>query len=88
MELYTKTAYQQAELLTNQYSTSFSSSSRLFDKTIRPHIYAIYGFVRIADEVVDTYQGYNTLKLLNEVLLFPLLSKRVDDIFIVQATSH
>lgn len=67
MELYTKTAYQQAELLTNQYSTSFSSSSRLFDKTIRPHIYAIYGFVRIADEVVDTYQGDNILELLNDL---------------------
>lgn len=67
MELYTKTAYQQAELLTNKYSTSFSSSSRLFASDIRPHIYAIYGFVRIADEIVDTYQGEDSLDLLNNL---------------------
>ena len=67
MELYTKTAYQQARLLTNKYSTSFSSSSRLFEKSIQPYIYAIYGFVRIADEVVDTYKGSDTLKLLNDL---------------------
>lgn len=67
MELYTKTAYQQAELLTNKYSTSFSSSSRLFASDIRPHIYAIYGFVRIADEIVDTYQGEDSLELLDNL---------------------
>ena len=57
MDLYTKNAYQLAELLTKNYSTSFSLSSRLFKRTIRPHIYAIYGMVRIADEIVDTYAG-------------------------------
>ena len=57
MDLYTKNAYRLAELLTKNYSTSFSLSSRLFTRTIRPHIYAIYGMVRIADEIVDTYAG-------------------------------
>lgn len=57
MELYTKVTYRLSEKMTRDYSTSFSLSSSLFDKTVRPHIYAIYGMVRIADEIVDTYQG-------------------------------
>lgn len=57
MDLYTTTSYQLAEQLTKRYSTSFSASSRLFAATTRPHIYAIYGLVRVADEIVDTYRG-------------------------------
>ena len=57
MELYTATSYQLSKQLTEQYSTSFSSSSRLFAAPIRRHIYAVYGLVRIADEIVDTYRG-------------------------------
>lgn len=55
MDLYLRTSYQLAEQLTQYYSTSFSMSSRLFHRSIRPHIYAIYGMVRLADEIVDTY---------------------------------
>lgn len=57
MDLYTETSYEVSRYVTKQYSTSFSSSSMLFDMSIRQHIYAIYGLVRIADEVVDTYRG-------------------------------
>lgn len=57
MDLYTSTAYQLARQLTERYSTSFSASSRLFTPPLRRHIYAIYGLVRIADEIVDTYKG-------------------------------
>lgn len=57
MELYTDVAYELSRRLTLRYSTSFSMSSRLFDHSIRQHIYAIYGLVRIADEIVDTYRG-------------------------------
>lgn len=57
MDLYAKTSYQLATHLTNRYSTSFSLSSKLFDASIRRHIYAIYGMVRLADEIVDTYKG-------------------------------
>lgn len=57
MDLYTRTSYELAERLTMRYSTSFSMSSRLFDGDIRRHIYAIYGMVRLADEIVDTYNG-------------------------------
>lgn len=57
MELYNSTAYKVSQLVTEEYSTSFSMSTRLFDASIRPAIYAIYGLVRIADEIVDTYRG-------------------------------
>lgn len=56
MELYNDVSYEIAEKLTKRYSTSFSLSSSLFDQTIRQHIYAIYGMVRIADEIVDSYR--------------------------------
>lgn len=65
MELYTSTSYQLSRQLTLRYSTSFSKSSELFAAQIRPHIFAIYGLVRIADEIVDTYQGKKTATLLD-----------------------
>lgn len=48
-----------SKIVTNSYSTSFSSGIKLFAPKIRPHIYAIYGFVRYADEIVDTFHEYN-----------------------------
>jgi phytoene/squalene synthetase len=57
VDLYTTTSYELSERITLRYSTSFSKSSRLFSAKIRPHIFAIYGLVRIADEIVDTYDG-------------------------------
>ncbi len=57
MELYRTVSYDLSRRLTKAYSTSFSMSSRLFAKSIRPDIYAIYGLVRIADEIVDSYDG-------------------------------
>lgn len=65
MELYTAVSYELAEKLKKRYSTSFSMSSQLFPSSIRPAIYAIYGMVRIADEIVDTYKGTDALALLN-----------------------
>lgn len=67
MELYTNTSYELAEKLTKRYSTSFSLSSLLFESSIRRHIYAIYGLVRIADEIVDTYQGDDRESRLEEL---------------------
>lgn len=57
MELYTTVSYELSRHLTLRYSTSFGQSTKLFDKSIRAHIFAIYGLVRIADEIVDSYQG-------------------------------
>ena len=64
MDLYTDTAYQLSRQLTLRYSTSFGKSTLLFSKSIQPHIFAIYGLVRIADEIVDTYNGANKADLL------------------------
>ncbi len=50
---------------TKKYSTSFSLGIRTLDKSIRPDIYAIYGFVRFADEIVDTFHDYDKRALFN-----------------------
>jgi len=52
--------------ITSSYSTSFSLASRLLSPTFRRGIYAIYGFVRIADEIVDSFFGYPQRQLLEE----------------------
>lgn len=67
MDLYTKTSYATSRLLTLKYSTSFSSSTSLFQKDTARHIYAIYGLVRIADEIVDTYKGDGAESLLDDL---------------------
>lgn len=67
MELYARVAYANSKQLTLSYSTSFGISSRFFSKQIQPHIYAIYGLVRIADEIFDTYKGPDAAQLLDEL---------------------
>jgi 15-cis-phytoene synthase len=52
---------------TKVYSTSFSLAIRLLDKEYQNAIYSIYGFVRLADEIVDSFHDYNKPKLLNEL---------------------
>lgn len=50
---------------TKKYSTSFSLGILALAENIRPAIYSIYGFVRLADEIVDSFHGYNKETLLN-----------------------
>lgn len=64
MDLYTKTSYVVSRTLTLRYSTSFGQSSKLFNKSIQNDIFAIYGLVRVADEIVDTYKGADSKALL------------------------
>lgn len=52
--------------LTKAYSTSFSIAIRLLAPSIRDGIYGIYGFVRLADEIVDTFHNYNKQVLLDD----------------------
>lgn len=66
MELYKKNALDISRKTTGNYSTSFSLGARMLGSKYRKGIYAIYGFVRIADEIVDTFHGYNKEKLLRE----------------------
>lgn len=67
MDLYTRTAGQMSQVLTNNYSTSFGLATRLFGAEIRPHIYNVYGLVRLADEIVDTYTGSDAGQLLDDL---------------------
>ena len=55
-----------SKLTTNAYSTSFSLGIRCLDSKIRDDIYSIYGFVRFADEIVDTFHGYDKKFLLDK----------------------
>lgn len=64
MDLFRKTCQECSQLITNRYSTSFSMGIRAFDKKYRGPVYAIYGFVRFADEIVDTFHEYPKAELL------------------------
>ena len=63
-QLYDKTCEECSQLITNRYSTSFSMGIKVFDKKFRGPIYSIYGFVRFADEIVDTFHNYPKAELL------------------------
>lgn len=65
MDLFSKTAYGCSELVTKAYSTSFSLGIRTLNKKYHDAIYAIYGFVRYADEIVDTFHDHDKKKLLD-----------------------
>ena len=55
-----------SKLTTRAYSTSFSLGIFFLNNNLRNPIYAIYGFVRFADEIVDSFEGYDKKKLLQQ----------------------
>ena len=55
-----------SKLVTKEYSTSFSLATKMLGSSIQQDIYNIYGFVRLADEIVDSFQGYNQEYLFND----------------------
>jgi phytoene/squalene synthetase len=63
-KLYDELCYKVSKQTTQQYSTSFSLGILALSSTIRNPIYAIYGYVRLADEIVDSFHDYNKEKLL------------------------
>src|SRR6056300_5092 len=54
-----------SKIVTQTYSTSFSMATKMLHTSIRPHIYNIYGFVRFADEIVDSFHNYPKKELLD-----------------------
>jgi phytoene synthase len=66
MQLFNSVSQQCSRITTEQYSTSFSSAIHLLHKDLRTPIYNIYGFVRFADEIVDTFHAYDKPTLLAE----------------------
>ena len=63
-KLYRDVCQECSEHITKRYSTSFSMGIRAFDVNLRAPIYAIYGFVRFADEIVDTFHDFDKDTLL------------------------
>lgn len=63
--LFDTVSYNSSKLVTKTYSTSFSLATKMLYKSIRPDIYNIYGFVRFADEIVDSFHDYDKETLFN-----------------------
>ncbi len=68
MELYNKVCIQINKLITRNYSTSFTLGIQMLHKKHHNAIYSIYGFVRLADEIVDTFHDYNKSALLEKFI--------------------
>jgi 15-cis-phytoene synthase len=66
-ELYDRLSEQCSVITTQRYSTSFSLGIKFLSPAIRPAIYGIYGFVRLADEIVDSFHAYNKVGLLDQL---------------------
>ena len=66
VKLYKEVSFSCSELITKRYSTSFSLGINTLHKSIHKPIYAIYGFVRFADEIVDTFHDLDKEKVLDE----------------------
>jgi phytoene/squalene synthetase len=62
--LYDQTTLECSKLITQRYSTSFTLGIKTLDKSLHLPIYAIYGFVRYADEIVDTFHNQDKQALL------------------------
>lgn len=68
-QLFDDVSQECSKMTTKSYSTSFSLGIRFLAKDLRNPIYAIYGFVRFADEIVDSFHGFDKASLLEEFRL-------------------
>lgn len=66
-QLFDELSYSVSKITTEKYSTSFSLGILALKPSIRNAIYAIYGYVRLADEIVDSFHEYDKEKLLNRL---------------------
>lgn len=66
MQRYHQLSLECSKLTTCRYSTSFSMGIRLFQRKYRWPVYAIYAFVRFADEIVDSFHDYDRAQLLKD----------------------
>ena len=66
-ELFDQVCLRCSRITTNTYSTSFSLGIKMLDKKFHNSIYSIYGFVRFADEIVDTFHDYDKKKTINRI---------------------
>ena len=61
--LFDNVSYKSSKMVTETYSTSFALATKMLGKSIRQDIYNIYGFVRFADEIVDSFHDYDKEQL-------------------------
>lgn len=66
LQIFHTTSENCSRIVTENYSTSFSSAIGLLHKDLRAPIFNIYGFVRFADEIVDTFHGHDKALLMKE----------------------
>ena len=66
LQLYNKVCFENSKTITERYSTSFSSAIKLLHPSMHSAIHGIYGFVRLADEIVDTFHDADKETLLAE----------------------
>lgn len=66
MDLFDRTTLECSKLITQRYSTSFTLGIKTLHKKLHFPIYAIYGFVRYADEIVDTFHDKDKARLLDQ----------------------
>jgi len=64
--IFDNVSYDCSKTVTKTYSTSFSLATKMLSKTIRQDIYNIYGFVRFADEIVDSFHDFDKENLFNK----------------------
>ena len=64
--LFDSVSYHCSKVVTTSYSTSFSLATKMLASSIRQDVYNIYGFVRFADEIVDSFHDYDKEALLNQ----------------------
>ena len=76
-QLFDDVSYKCSKITTKTYSTSFSFGILALHKSIRKSIYNIYGFVRFADEIVDSFHAYDNSNLFNKYKADALLA--IDD---------
>jgi phytoene/squalene synthetase len=67
LTLYKDVSFKVSKLFTTTYSTSFSRAVSFLDHDIRDAIYSIYGFVRLADEIVDTFHDFDKQSLIEKL---------------------
>jgi phytoene synthase len=65
-QLFDDVSFKCSKLVTKSYSTSFSLAVYMLSPSIRDAIYSIYGFVRFADEIVDSFHGFKKEELIND----------------------
>ena len=65
-ELFDHISEECSKNVTKSYSTSFSLATKMLSSSIRQDIYNIYGFVRFADEIVDSFHDYDKIILFNK----------------------